>query len=146
MLLSATTWEEVHKLFKMAQSVGLEALEWIGEAKRRCESVGERHGWHWDDPEAGTLTIHTHLPLSESQRQIEYGSYSTLTGDSPTNDIPPSDASKAVILHPRLSNWAADHPEYNPFTSLDPIPGPPVYQQTTPSLEELLTKLEISKE
>jgi hypothetical protein len=146
MLLSATTWEEVHKLFKMAQSVGLEALEWIGEAKRRCESVGGRHGWHWDDPEAGTLTIHTHLPLSESQRQIEYGSYSTLTGDSPTNDIPPSDASKAVILHPRLSNWAADHPEYNPFTSLDPIPGPPVYQQTTPSLEELLTKLEISKE
>src|SRR6202050_3173057 len=27
MLLSATMWEEVHKLFKMAQSVGLEALE-----------------------------------------------------------------------------------------------------------------------
>jgi len=50
MLLSATTWEEVHKLFKMAQSVGLEALEWIGEAKRHCESVGGCHGWHWDNP------------------------------------------------------------------------------------------------
>ena len=60
--------------------------------------------------------------------------------------IHPSDASKAIILHPRLSNWAADHPEYNPFTSLNPIPGPPVYQKTTPSLEELLTKLEILKE
>src|ERR1700685_2993658 len=73
-------------------------------------------------------------------------SYSALTGDSPTNDIPPSHASKAIILYPRLSNWAADHPEYNPFTLLDPIPGPPVYWQTNPSLEELLTKLEISKE
>ena len=31
MLLSATTLEEVHKLFKMAQSVGLEDLEWIGK-------------------------------------------------------------------------------------------------------------------
>src|ERR1700734_2448381 len=45
MLLSATMWEEVHKLFKMAQSVGLKALEWIGEAKRCCKSVGGRHGW-----------------------------------------------------------------------------------------------------
>ena len=139
-------WEEVHKLFKMAQSVGLEAVEWIGEAKRRCESIGGRHGWHWDDPKAGTVAIRTHLPLSEGQGQIESGSYPVLAGDSPTNDIPPSDAAKAVILHPRLSNWAADHPEYNPFTSLNPIPGPPVYQKTTPSLAELFMKLEISKE
>src|ERR1700683_4255500 len=92
MLLSTTTWEEVHKLFKMAQSVGLEALEWIGEVKRRCKLVGGRHSWHWDGPEAGALAIHTHLPLLEGQWQIEYGSYSALTGDSPTNDIPPSDA------------------------------------------------------
>src|ERR1700729_3866861 len=68
MLLSVTMWEEVHKLFKMAQSVGLEALEWIGEAKRCCKSIGGHHSWHWDDPEAGALAI-THLPLSEGQGQ-----------------------------------------------------------------------------
>jgi hypothetical protein len=146
MLLSATTWEEVHKLFKMAQSVGLGAPEWIGEVKSRCESIGGRHGWHWDDPKAGTVTICTYLPLLEGQGQIKYRLYSTLTSDSPTNSNPPSNVSKAIILHPHLSNWAADHPEYNPFTSLNPIPGPPVYQKTTPSLEELLTKLEILKE
>ena len=39
MLLSATTLEEVHKLFRMAQTIGLEALEWIAEAKRCCESI-----------------------------------------------------------------------------------------------------------
>jgi hypothetical protein len=146
MLLSTTTWEEVHKWFKMAQSVGLEALEGIGEVKRCCKSIGGRHGWHWNDPKAGAVAICTHLLLSEGQGQIEYRSYSMLASDSPTNDIPPSDTSKAVILHPHLSNWATDHPEYNPFTSLNPIPGPPVYQKTTPLLEELLTKLEISKE
>jgi hypothetical protein len=142
MLLSATMWEEVHKLFKMAQSVGLEALEWIGKAKRHCKSIGGCHGRHWDNPKAGTVTIRTHLPLSEGQGQIEYRLYPTPTSDSPTNDNPPSNASKTIILHPHLSN----HPKYNPFTLLNPIPSPPVYQKTTPSLEELLTKLKILKE
>ena len=145
-LLSATMLEEVNKLFKMAQSVGLEALEWIGEAKRRCEAMRGSHGWHWDAPEAGTMAIHTRLPLSAGQGQIEYGLYPAFGSDSPANRTPPSDASKAVILHPRYSNWAADHPEYNPFTSFNPIPGPPVYEKTTPSLEELLAQLDISKE
>src|ERR1700729_1570464 len=93
MLLSATMWEEVHKLFKMAQSVGLEALEWIGEVKRCCESIGKRHGWHWDDPEAGAVAIHTHLPLSEGQGQIKYRSYPALASNSPINNNPPSNAS-----------------------------------------------------
>jgi hypothetical protein len=100
MLLSTTTWEEVHKLFKMAQSVGLEALEWIGEVKRCCKLVGGRHGWHWDNPEAGAVTIHTHLPLLEGQGQIEYRLYSMLTSDSPTNNISPSKASKpSFFIH-----------------------------------------------
>src|ERR1700683_1952088 len=34
MLLSTTTLEEVHKLFRMAQTIGLEALGWIAEARR----------------------------------------------------------------------------------------------------------------
>ena len=146
MLLSATTLEEVHKLFKMAQSVGLEALERIGEVKRHCESIGGCHSWHWDNPEAGAVTIHTRLPLSEGQEQIKHRSYSMLGSDSPTNHTPPSDASKAIILHPRYSNWAANHSKYNPFTSLNPIPGPPIYQKMTLSLKELLTKLEILKD
>src|ERR1700683_4909265 len=145
-LLSTTTLEEVNKLFKMAQSVGLEALEWIGEAKRRCEAMRGSHGWHWDAPEAGAVAIHTRLPFSAGQGQIEYGSYPAFGSDSPANHTPPSEASQAGIFHPRYSHWAADHPEYNPFTSFNPIPGPPVYKKTTLSLEELLAQLDISKE
>ena len=59
MLLSATTLEEVYRLFGMAQSVGLEALQWIAEAKRRCESVAGHHGWHWGNPEAGAVAVCT---------------------------------------------------------------------------------------
>ena len=49
-----------------AQSVGLEALEWIGEAKRCCESIGGCHGWHWDDPEAGTVSETVSLQVSNT--------------------------------------------------------------------------------
>src|ERR1700683_1257717 len=45
MLLSATTLEQVHKLFRMAQTIGLEALEWIAEARRHCGSIMGFHGW-----------------------------------------------------------------------------------------------------
>ena len=34
MLLCATTREEIHRLFAMAQGSGMEALEWIAEAKK----------------------------------------------------------------------------------------------------------------
>jgi hypothetical protein len=47
--------EEVHKLFKMAQSVGLEELEWIAKVKRCCKSIVGCHGWHWINPEAGAV-------------------------------------------------------------------------------------------
>src|SRR6202050_2413478 len=96
-LLSATTLEEVNKLFKMAQSVGLETLEWIKEAKRCCESMRGSHSWHWDALEAGAVTVHTRLLLLASQGQIGYGSYSALGSDSPTNCTPPSNTSKAII-------------------------------------------------
>ena len=55
MLLRAIMLEEVHKLFKMAQSVGLEVLEWIAEVKRCCKLIVGCHGWHWSNPEAGAV-------------------------------------------------------------------------------------------
>ena len=34
MLLCAMTREEIHRLFAMVQGIGMEALEWIAEAKK----------------------------------------------------------------------------------------------------------------
>ena len=47
MLLCATTHEEIHQLFAMAQMVGLETLEWIVEGKRCWAVLRGLHGWHW---------------------------------------------------------------------------------------------------
>src|SRR6267154_1549504 len=40
MLLSSTTMEEVHRLFNMAQAIGLETVEWIVQAKKCCRILG----------------------------------------------------------------------------------------------------------
>ena len=47
MLLCATTREEIRRLFATAQGIGMEALEWIAEAKKRCGILGRTHSWHW---------------------------------------------------------------------------------------------------
>ena len=39
-LFCATTCEEIHRLFTTAQGIGMEALEWIAEAKKRCGILG----------------------------------------------------------------------------------------------------------
>src|ERR1700683_4561018 len=96
----ASMLEEVHKMFRMAQTVGLEALEWIAEAKRHCELIVGCHSWHWGNPEAGAVVAHTCLLLLEGQGQIEYGLVSAPGDDSLTNCEPPTNTSKAVIIHP----------------------------------------------
>ena len=78
------------------------------------------------------------------QGQIKYGLDSALSSDLSTDCDALSDTSKAVIIHPCHSTWITNHPKYNPFTLLDPIPSPPVYQKTTPLIEDLVTKLSIS--
>ena len=47
MLLCATTHKEIHWLFTIVQTIGMETLEWIAEAKRQCAIIGRAHGWHW---------------------------------------------------------------------------------------------------
>ena len=47
MLLCDKTCKEIRQLFAMAQGIGMETLEWIAEAKKRCGILGRAHGWHW---------------------------------------------------------------------------------------------------
>ena len=41
--------EEVHRLFNMAQAIGVEMVEWIAEAKERCRIFGRVNGWNWNN-------------------------------------------------------------------------------------------------
>jgi hypothetical protein len=87
MLLCATTCEEICRLFATAQGIGMEALEWIAEAKRQCGILGRTHGWHWSVNEEVDSDL---FPALEGQLLL-----------SDTALVP--DNSNAPILHPHLS-------------------------------------------
>ena len=71
----------------MAQGIGMEALEWIAEAKKRCGILGRVHGWHWSVGE-----------------EVDSDLFPTLEGQLSLLDtalVP--DNSNALILHPCFS-------------------------------------------
>ena len=88
MLLCATTRKEICRLFATVQGIGMEALEWIAEAKKRCGILGRAHGWHWS-----------------VDKEVDLDLFHTLEGQlllSDTALVP--DNSNTLILHPHLLN------------------------------------------
>ena len=47
MLICTMTHKEIHWHFATAETIGMETLKWIVEAKRWCGMTGRVHGWHW---------------------------------------------------------------------------------------------------
>src|SRR6267154_3069751 len=88
MLLSSTMMEEVHRLFSMAQAIGVETVEWIAEAKEHCRIFGRANSWNWNDEGCSDSN---QFPLLEGQLLNPESSL------NPTN-------SDALILHPRYLN------------------------------------------
>jgi hypothetical protein len=146
MLLSATSFDKVFKLFKMAQTVRLEAVHWIEEVKEHCGTLGGQHGWIWPYSGIAKPLGFPNLPLLEGQGSIMAGSDNGLDSEfpPPTQSLP--NLSKALILHPIHSNFAHAHPEYNPFTSLNTIPDDPTYGDHDLSVGDLLDHLSIGVE
>ena len=102
MLLCATTREEIQRLFATAQGIGMEALEWIAEAKKRCGILGRAHGWHWTVDEEVDSDL---FPALEGQLSL------------PDATLVPHN-SNALILHPRFSTQSRSSvtlppPEYS---------------------------------
>ena len=87
MLLCTMTHKEIHQLFTTAQTIGMETLEWITEAKKRCGMIGRAHSCH--------------CAVNEG---VNSDQLPTLEGQSLLLDtmLEPSN-SNALILHPRLS-------------------------------------------
>ena len=87
MSLCAMTHKEIHQLFTTVQTIRMETLEWIVEAKRQCAMIGRVHGWHWVVDERVNLdqfpALEGYLLLSDTM-------------------LEPSD-SNVLILHPHLS-------------------------------------------
>jgi hypothetical protein len=82
----------------------------------------------------------------EGQGSIMAGSDIDLDSEFPPTRPSSPDLSKVLILHPIHSNFAHAHPEYNPFISLDTIPGYLTYDDQDLSVNDLLDHLSISME
>jgi|SRR5882762_3099981 len=72
--------------------------------------------------------------------------YGDLDSDFPPTRPSSPDYSKALILHPIQSNFACTHPKYNPFTSLNTIPGYLTYSDNDLLVNDLLNHLSIGME
>jgi hypothetical protein len=112
MLLSSATMEEVHRLFNMAQAIGVETVEWIVQAKERCGIPGRANGWNWNE-----RSVSNQFPLLEGH---------LLNPESNSNPV----NSNALILHPRYSNEARAQ-----GSAIFPVPDhsfqPPPYSVTS---------------
>jgi hypothetical protein len=146
MLLSATSLDHIFKLFKIVQTVGLDAVHWIEEAKDHCDILGGDHGWIWPCSSVTKTLKFPNLLLLEGQGSIMAGSNIDLDSKFPPTQPSSPDLSKALILHPVHSNFACTHLEYNPFTSLNAILDYPTYGDHNLSVDDLLTHLSISME
>jgi hypothetical protein len=146
MLLSTTSFDNIFKLFKMVQTVGLETVWWIKEVKECCGMLGGQHSWIWPYSGIAKPMEFPNLRLLEGQGSIMAGADINLDSDFPPTRPSSPDYSKALILHPIYSNFACAHPEYNPFTSLNTIPDYPTYSDNNLSVNDLLDHLSIGME
>ena len=90
LLIVMSNQEELHRLFAIAQKVGLDRARWIQTAKERCAELEGDSGWDWSES-SNDLTYSVKSPKTVNCGYIES------IDDSNTPDL-----SKAIILHPTL--------------------------------------------
>ena len=137
MLLSATLFDQVFKLFKMTQTVRLEVVQWIEEAKECCTMLGGHHSWIWPYSGIAKPLAFPNLPLLERQGSIMAGSDVNSDSEFHLTRQSSPDLSKALILHSIHSNYSC------PFTLLNAIPDDPTYSDHDLSVNDLLNHLSI---
>lgn len=141
-LLVPNTLPEIQKVYSAAQDIGLQGLEWIAKARLVCATEENQFGWHW-----------TNLDRERSlllQGPVAFNAFVEAPGKLIVqNNV------RDTILHPRASNWAHQHPRYNPhdpainaILASSKIP-PPIYNigcayNSTDSVNHDLTDSDIS--
>ena len=107
LLTVTSTRAELCRLFGLAQKIGLDGAQWIQMAREKCRTSQEGFGWNWSE-NGNTLAYSVTMPKSVCCGYIE----STIDDDKP-------DYSKALVLHPTLSTYAQEHPDFDPFSLPD---------------------------
>jgi len=98
-----STWAEVCCLFGIAQKAGLDGAQWIQMARERCSGAKDSSGWDWSKSSNGSTYL-VNLPKSVNCSYVES-----------VTDSNKLDNSNTLILHPTLSTYAQELPNFNPF-------------------------------
>ena len=104
LLTITSTHAELCQLFGLTQKIGLDVARWVQMAREKCRTSHEGFSWNWSQ-NGNALAYSVTMPKSVCCGYIE----STVDDDEP-------DYSKALILHPTLSTYAQEHPDFNPFS------------------------------
>ena len=104
LLTVTSTRAELCRLFGLTQKIGLDGARWVQTAQEKCRTSHEGFGWNWSE-NGNALAYSVTMPKSVHCGYIE----SIVDNDKP-------DYSKALILHPTLSTYAQEHPDFNPFS------------------------------
>ena len=104
LLIVMSNQEELHRLFTIAQKVGLDGARWIQMAKEKCAEIKEDSGWDWSE-NSNDLTYSVKSPKTVNCDYIKS-----------VVDLEVPDLSKAVVLHPTLSTYTQEHPDFDPLT------------------------------
>ena len=100
-----STQAELKWLFGIAQRIRLARAQWIQEAREWC--VTDSNGYSWDWSHYGnSLTYSGRMP-----KTVHCGFVEGIVN----SDESDSDLSRAETLHPTLSNYAKEHPDFGPF-------------------------------
>jgi hypothetical protein len=102
LLIVMSTRAELYHLFGLVQSIGLDGAQWIQTAMERCMESRDSLGWDWSKS-GNSPAYSVTFPKEVSCRYIE----------SSGSEEP--DYSKALVLHPTLSTYAQENPDFNPF-------------------------------
>ena len=78
----------------------MDGARWIQTARERCTEAKEVFGWNWSKS-GNDLTYSVNLPKMVNCSYIE------------SIEVP--DYSKALVLHPTLSTYAQEDPDFDPF-------------------------------
>ena len=105
LLIVMSTRAELERLFGITQKIGLVGTQWIQEARERCGE--DRNGYGWDWSNYGYLLTYS----GRAPKTVHCGFVEGIVN----SDKSDSNFSKAVILHPTLSNYAKEHPGFDPF-------------------------------
>ena len=105
LLIVMSTQAELEHLFSIMQKIRLAGAQWIQEVREWCREDRNGCGWDWSNY-GNSLTYSGCMPKTVHCR------YAERIVKSNESD---SYLSKAVILHPTLSNDTKEHPNFDSF-------------------------------